>query len=155
MKIETSETLIVFDDFSVFSAYSTSSISSTDLDWSSFIDIHCFFRSVTNLNSCSGCSSILPPIQASGTGPPPGALQAPANCFRGAFLRYWGGVTSIVLKCFPHLSHVKFAWCTCQVSASPTHVMIIPFRRVCVVALLTHDFFLCRLVSVREALTIW
>ena len=141
MKIEISETLIVFPDFSVFSAYSAGSISSTDSGRSSFIDIHCFFRSVTNLNSCSGCSSPLPPPQSFGAGPPPGALVAPANYFRGDVLRYWGGVTSIVLKCFPHLSHLKFAWGPCQVSASPTHVMVIPFRRVCVVALITLEFF--------------
>ena len=39
-----------------------------------------------------------------GPAPPPGALVAPANCFRVAVLRYCGGLTSIVLKCFHHLS---------------------------------------------------
>ena len=106
VKIEITETPIVFPDFSVFSAYSAGSISFTDSGRSRFIDIHCFFRSITNLNSCSGCSSPLPPPQSSGAVPPPGALVAPANCFRGAVLRYWGGVTSIVLNVF-HTCHIS------------------------------------------------
>ena len=61
--------------------------------------------------------------------PPPGARVASANCFRGAFLSYWGGVTSIVLKYSPHLSHLKFALGPYQVSASPTHVYDNPFQK--------------------------
>ena len=38
----------------------------------SFIDIHCFFRSVTNLHSYSGSSSPIPPPQTSRTGSPLG-----------------------------------------------------------------------------------
>ena len=90
-------------NFSIFSKFSF-------FNWlrSSCIDIHCFFSSVTNINSCSGCSCPLPPPQPAGAGPPPGALVAPANCFRGAVLRYCGGVTSIVLKCFPQLSQSQW-----------------------------------------------
>ena len=108
---------------------------------SSFIDIHCFFSSVTNLHSCSGCSSPLPPPQSSSAGSPPGALVTPVNWFIGAVLRYWGCVTSIILKCFPHMSHLKFTWDPGYVSASPTYVVLIPFRRFCVVALITLELF--------------
>ena len=52
-------------------------------------------------------------------------------------------------------SLVKFAGGPCYVSASPTHVMLIPFSRVSVVALLTLDLFFFKLVSVLEALTMW
>ena len=122
---------------SVLEALAASSASSAEVE----IEISVALIAVTGFsvfwafNRCSGCRSSLPPHQ------PPGALVAPANYFRGDVLRYWGGVTSIVLKCFPHLSHLKFAWGPCQVSASPTHVMVIPFRRVFVVALITLEFF--------------
>ena len=61
----------------------------------------------------------------------------PTNCCRGAVLWYWGGVTSTILKCFAHLSYLKFTWGPCHVSVSPRHVVLIPLRRVFVVALIT------------------
>ena len=57
-----------FTDFSVFSASSAGSVSLTG-SGVSFIDIHCFFRSVTNLNSCSGFRSPLPPLSLLGPAP--------------------------------------------------------------------------------------
>ena len=84
-----------FTDFSVFSASSAGSVSLTG-SGVSFIDIHCFFRSVTNLNNCSGFRTPLP--QLAGAGSPPGALVAPANLFRCAVS---------IDRYFSHFSHLR------------------------------------------------
>ena len=72
-----------------------------------FIDIHCFFRAILLLQSYSGCSSPLPPPQSSSARSPPWAPVTPVNWLMGAVPRYWGCLTSIALKQFPHMSHLK------------------------------------------------
>ena len=98
VKIEISETMI----FSILSRFSF-------LYWLScfFIGIHCFFKSVTNLQSYSGCSSPLPPPQSSIARSPPWALVTSVDWFMGAVPRYWGCLTFIGLKHFPHMSHLN------------------------------------------------
>ena len=73
----------------------------------SFIGIHCFFQSVTNLQSYSGCSSPLPFPQSYSAHSPPWALVTSVDWFMGAVPGYWGCLTSIALKHFPHISHLK------------------------------------------------
>ena len=73
----------------------------------SFIHIHCFFRSVTNLQSYFGCCSPLPPPKFSIAHSPPWALLTSVNWFKGVVPRYCECLTSIALKHFPHMSHLK------------------------------------------------
>ena len=91
--------------FSIFSILSRFSF----LYWlsGSFIDIHFFFKSVTNLHSYSGCSSPLPLPQSSSACSPPCALVTSVNWFMGAVPIHWGYLTSIDLKHFPHMSQLK------------------------------------------------
>ena len=78
--------------------------------------------------------------------------MAPANCYRGAGLRDWGGVTSIVLKYLSHLSqsqrilsHFVFIFLLYP------HMLCQPlFRIVSLVALITLK--LSKLVPFLEAL---
>ena len=71
------------------------------------LSIHRFFRSVTNLHSYSGCSSPIPPPQSSSACSSSWVLMTSVNWFMGAVPRYWGCLTSIDRKHFPHMSHLK------------------------------------------------
>ena len=92
-----------FTDFSVFPAFSAGLVSLTG---SGVVLLTFTVSSVVSPISIADLAAALLSLPLSLLEPatPPGTLVAPANCFRGAVLIYCGGVTSIVLKCFHHLS---------------------------------------------------
>ena len=109
-----------FTDFSVFSASLAGSVSLTGSGLS-FIDIHCFFRSVTNLNGCSGFRSPLPPFSLLGPAPLLGPWWPLPTASGVLFLDILSYIPSgPETKCWspPHLHLEKRVW-VCVLPQNP------------------------------------
>ena len=121
--------MIVFPNLSVFLAFSADSVSSTDS-----VVVLLLFTASSEVSLISTATLVVAHLSLLLSLLASTPLLGP--WFMSAVSRYWGCLTSIALKHFPHMSYLKVTLCPGQVSAQSTYAVIL-----CLVALITLEIF--------------